>query len=633
MSKGVIYCRVSTDEQEANGMSLPYQRESCLKFAETNGLKVPEDFVFLESYSGGFLDRPQLDKVLDLARRGEISFVIFTKRDRVARDQYVFQKIMKDLSDAGVRVYYSEEKLTGDSAMDAFMGSTIVWFASWEREQIKLRTNAGKRQHAKSGRWPFAFIPYGYQKNPKTRELEIFNPETEILKRIVGWYLDDGMTLWAIAHKLTEDGVLPPSMSEKDGRPNQRANRKNLRNSVFHWSATTVQRILTKISIYTGVYQAFQKQYKKTEDGVVCLGERPKEDWVSIAIPPIITEKQAEAVLEKLESNRRFAKKRSVREYMLQGKLRCTCQSENPHFVGYFNNAKELRNYRCNMHKADKVSEDRRCSNHISGLKIEGVVVDTLRELLLDPEYLFELALDRYLEDVQMGGESKRDRYHELYAVILETKEKRLRAEDLFVDGKIGKERFEEIVSRLDEEEARASKEMEKELEVIKSVVLKEDAKRTWKDFMNEESELAEAFFDHASYEDLKELVNIVLDRVVISTEKSEKLVRFVFKLPVTPAFAARYVEDEKIEWTDDQGKTHVVAVIPNAPKFLSLDPTKAPLKYRTVEFLPNNGGNGGDGSNDNESDDPENSHYKAEKRLIRLLREKYRQIYESHHV
>ena len=67
-----------------------------------------------------------MDKVLDLARRGEISFVIFTKRDRVARDQYVFQKIMKDLSDAGVRVYYSEEKLTGDSAMDAFMGSTIV---------------------------------------------------------------------------------------------------------------------------------------------------------------------------------------------------------------------------------------------------------------------------------------------------------------------------------------------------------------------------------------------------------------------------------------------------------------------------------------------------------------------------
>lgn len=160
MQKGAIYCRVSTDEQEANGMSLPYQRESCLKFAETNGLPVPEELVFLESYSGGFLDRPQLDKVLNLAKRGEIGFVVFTKRDRVARDQYVFQKIMKDLSDAGVRVYYSEEKLTGDQAMDSFMGSTIIGFASWEREQIKLRTNAGKRQHAKSGKFPFGHVPY-----------------------------------------------------------------------------------------------------------------------------------------------------------------------------------------------------------------------------------------------------------------------------------------------------------------------------------------------------------------------------------------------------------------------------------------------------------------------------------------
>jgi len=38
--------------------------------------------------------------------------VVFTKRDRVARDQYVFQKKLKDLSDANVKIFYSEEKLT-----------------------------------------------------------------------------------------------------------------------------------------------------------------------------------------------------------------------------------------------------------------------------------------------------------------------------------------------------------------------------------------------------------------------------------------------------------------------------------------------------------------------------------------
>lgn len=337
--------------------------------------------------------------------------------------------------------------------------------------------------------------------------------------------------------------------------------------------------------MYAGTYQAFQRQYKKTENGVVCLGERAREEWISIPIPALISAKQAEAITEKLESNRRFSKKRAVREYMLQGKLRCTCQNENPHFVGYFNNAKELRNYRCNMHKADKVSEERRCSNHVSGLKIEGVVIDTLRELLLDPEHLFDLAIDRFSEDSE-PTEDKRDRYHELYASVMEIRDKRARAEDLFVDGSIKKDRLKEMLSRLDEEETRISKEMEKELEIIKSSALKEGAKKSWEEFFEEERELAEAFFDNASYEDLKELVGIVLDKVVISTEKKEKLVRFVFKIPVSSAFAGRYLEDKEVEWTDDEGKNHIVAIAPDTPKRLLLDPTKAPLKYRTVEFL-----------------------------------------------
>lgn len=100
MLKGAVYCRVSTEDQETNGMSLPHQEETCLKFARENGLNVPKELVFVEQYSGGFLERPELDKLRLLASKKLLDFVIFAKRDRVARDQYVFQKIMKDLSDA-----------------------------------------------------------------------------------------------------------------------------------------------------------------------------------------------------------------------------------------------------------------------------------------------------------------------------------------------------------------------------------------------------------------------------------------------------------------------------------------------------------------------------------------------------
>ena len=102
-------------------------------------------------------------------------------------------------------------------------------------------------------------------------------------------------------------------MSAK-GTAAQKTGEKIRQNAVNYWSATSVHRILSKISTYTGVYQAFKKRYKMSD----VIGDRPKEEWVEIQIPQIVSEKQAELILERLDSNRRFAKKRAVRSYMLQ---------------------------------------------------------------------------------------------------------------------------------------------------------------------------------------------------------------------------------------------------------------------------------------------------------------------------
>ena len=176
-----------------------------MKFARENFLSVPEELVFLEQFSGAYFDRPLLEEVLSLARKGKIDFVIFMKRDRVARDQFVYQKIMNALQDARVRVYFSEEKLTGDESMDNFMGSTIVGFAQWEREQIRKRTQAGKRQHAKEGKWPFASIPFGYIKNHDTKRLEICEPEKKVILEMVRLFLEENATLWKIANDFSKE--------------------------------------------------------------------------------------------------------------------------------------------------------------------------------------------------------------------------------------------------------------------------------------------------------------------------------------------------------------------------------------------------------------------------------------------
>ncbi|MGE4444482.1 MAG: recombinase family protein [Candidatus Altimarinota bacterium] len=615
--KGAIYCRVSTDEQEAHGTSLQSQKLSCLKFASENKLTVPEEYMFLEQYSGGFLDRPQLTHLLLLASKGLIDFVIFMKRDRVARDTYVFHKIMNDLKENNVKVFFSDEISTGDSAMDNFMGNTIIGFASREREQFKKRAHYGKVQHAKNNQWTGSHVPFGYIKNPKTKELEINEEEKEIALRVIKNYLEDNMTLQAIGMQMEKEKILPPPLYRKD-IGEILTDEKTRKNDIYFWHVTTVKRLLDNANLYAGTYLAFTKKYKKVGNASEFVGERPKEEWVEIKVPAIITKKQAEAIFEKLDNNRKYSKRRSVRNYMLQSKLFCDCEYPELHnFVGYFNNQKELRNYRCSMHNRSRVSENRLCKNHVSGLKIERIVIDTLKEIFLDPEYIIEKAIDR---SFPKKDEEQKNRYTELYGLILEIDKKHKRNEDLYVDGAITRKRFDEIKITLDKDKENYSNEMAKEYEKLKSELLKENAVKNINTIIKELREEIESFFDNASYDDLKELVGIVVDKVIVSTDKN-KPVKITLKIPGNIiSFSERYYEEDIINFLDENGKVFDIHKTGEfVPKLLKLDPTKHPFKYRTVEFKKDDGGD-------------DNGLFNDENKFLTFIKNKYNQFYKCDH-
>jgi len=58
-----IYCRVSTEDQEREGTSLQSQKEACLKKAHELGYEAPEEFIFIETYSGLTMERPELTRL------------------------------------------------------------------------------------------------------------------------------------------------------------------------------------------------------------------------------------------------------------------------------------------------------------------------------------------------------------------------------------------------------------------------------------------------------------------------------------------------------------------------------------------------------------------------------------------
>jgi len=58
--KAAIYCRVSTDNQEAEGTSLQTQLQACREYCQRKGYE--KAYRFNEVYSGLSLERLELDK-------------------------------------------------------------------------------------------------------------------------------------------------------------------------------------------------------------------------------------------------------------------------------------------------------------------------------------------------------------------------------------------------------------------------------------------------------------------------------------------------------------------------------------------------------------------------------------------
>ncbi len=85
MKRVILYCRVSTDEQASNGVSLDEQRRRVSDYANVQGLSLI-DVESDEGISGSkTTNRPALQNALRRLRKGEASGLIVTALDRLSR--------------------------------------------------------------------------------------------------------------------------------------------------------------------------------------------------------------------------------------------------------------------------------------------------------------------------------------------------------------------------------------------------------------------------------------------------------------------------------------------------------------------------------------------------------------------
>ena len=143
--KTLGYCRVSTEEQAREGVSLEAQEEQIRHYCDLYDLDLFE-VLRDEGQSGKDMDRPAIQDLMSHVEAGEVQAVVFYKLDRVGRNTIDILSFAEALKSSGVALHSVTERIDTTSAHGGFFFALLAALAEMERRQIAERTEVCKRR-------------------------------------------------------------------------------------------------------------------------------------------------------------------------------------------------------------------------------------------------------------------------------------------------------------------------------------------------------------------------------------------------------------------------------------------------------------------------------------------------------
>lgn len=206
LTKVVIakYIRVSTDKQREEGYSVDIQKERLEAYARSMYPEGEYEVEYREyvddGYSGGSLDRPKMNQLIEDVKNGEVTHVVVVKLDRLSRSQkdtlYLIEDVFLPHNVAFISM--NESFNTATPFGRAVVGILSV-FAQLERENIFERTRSGMQKRVELGYWPGGGrVPFGYDYDANEGIL-VPNKDADTVRHIYDLYLQ-GYALQTIAN-------------------------------------------------------------------------------------------------------------------------------------------------------------------------------------------------------------------------------------------------------------------------------------------------------------------------------------------------------------------------------------------------------------------------------------------------
>jgi site-specific DNA recombinase len=320
MKMAAIYARVSS-EQQREEHTIGSQTAALIEFARTHDLQVPKQWIFEdEGFSGATLERPGLDRVRDLAAEGQIQVVLAYAPDRLSR-KYAYQVLLiEELARHGVETLFVKAPQSA-TAEDQLLVQFQGMIAEYERAQILERSRRGKRHRARAGELSvMSGAPYGYRYVRKSEDAPasyaVIDAEARVVQRIYQMYTVEGLSIGAIARRLSEEGIPTRKRSARWERSVVWA---VLRNSAYRGVAYFGK---TRIAPRTRVTRPLRMRGGISQRNSAGH-ERPREEWIEIPVPALVSEESFARAEELLQQNKLRARRRTITPSVVQGLVSC----------------------------------------------------------------------------------------------------------------------------------------------------------------------------------------------------------------------------------------------------------------------------------------------------------------------
>lgn len=459
--KTAIYIRVSTEEQAKEGYSISAQMQKLRAFCISQGWEVAGIYTD-EGISAKDMKRPDLKRMLDDIKAGEIECVLVYRLDRLTRSVLDLYKMLETFEKYDCKFKSATESYDTTTAMGRMFITLVAALAQWERENMGERISFGFAEKARQGKYAHNFAPLGYDLNKQESKLYINKEEAKTVKEIYRLY-QSGLGVNRVSSNLNNRRIYTKAGNE--------------------WSDVTVAKTLNN-HVYYGAAKWRDIVVEDTHQGIVS-----KDEWDNV---------------QKIINERRNMPPRSVSSrYIFSGKLKCKSCGRN--LSGNYttsvlkNGVKKYMQYRCSPAFAGRCAGNR----NVAESRLEIAFID----------YLKKIDFDNVVEIADQGEEelNKNDNI-DLSAIekeIEKIESRKKKWQYAWTDDAIS---YDDFKKRMEEESDR-EEELEKQLALIdtekevpfidkeKIAKLLKDIERNWHNLENmEKKNLVNSIVENIDY-------------------------------------------------------------------------------------------------------------------------------------